>query len=72
MHIIIDTDQNLVQISEQLARAITLVREKFGWDGVAHVVEAPVVQLALSDWAAKAPESIGRLKRIQRAIAGPP
>jgi hypothetical protein len=68
MKIIIDLDRPLPEITAQFSAAIDTIRQKFGWDALAQIIETMVLQLALSEWSHKAPDSIGRLKRIHRAI----
>ena len=69
MQIIIDTDKSLSEVTTQLSRTLNAVQKKHGWDAVAQTVETQILHLAVSEWADKAPESIGRLKRLHRAIS---
>jgi hypothetical protein len=71
MQIIIDTEKSLPEVTTQFSSALSAVRKKHGWDAVAQTVETQILHLVVSEWADKAPESIGRLKRIHRAITPP-
>jgi hypothetical protein len=71
MQIVIDTDKSLTEVTSQFSTALKAVGKKHGWDAVAQTVETQILHLAVSEWADKAPESIGRLKRIHRAISLP-
>lgn len=69
MQIVIDTEKSLAEVTSQFSSALSAVCKRYGWDAVAQTVETQVLHLAVSEWANKAPESIGRLKRIHRAIS---
>ncbi|MCL4298837.1 MAG: hypothetical protein KJ077_24075 [Anaerolineae bacterium] len=69
MQIIIDTEKSLSEVTTQFSIALNAVRKRYGWDAVAQTMETQILHLAVSEWADKAPESIGRLKRIHRAIS---
>jgi hypothetical protein len=69
MQIIIDTNQPLPEVTSQLVQALTGTQQQHGWDGVVQALESVILQVTVSEWADKAPNSIGRLKRVHRAFA---
>ncbi len=69
MQIIIDTNQPLPEVTSQFVQALNVTQQQHGWDGVVQALESVILQVTISEWADKAPSSIGRLKRIHRAFA---
>lgn len=63
--------KSIPQQLETLTNLLAETKADYGWDGVAHIVEGAMLRLGLDDWAAKAPGSVGRLKRLRQAIAPP-
>lgn len=64
----IDPTKNLAEIAESMGDAFTAIKDRHGWDGTAQALENVVLRMAVEDWAAKSPGSVGRLKRIHRAV----
>lgn len=67
--IVIDLDKPLVEVNAQLVQAFAAIRQKHGLDSVALVIQSQMTQVAVGEWEAKAPGSIGLLKRVHRAFA---
>jgi phosphoglycolate phosphatase-like HAD superfamily hydrolase len=70
--IVIDLDKPLLEVNAQLAQAFVAIRQKHGLDSVALLIQNLMTQVAMGEWEAKAPGSIGLLKRVHRAFANPP
>lgn len=70
--IVIDPDKPLLEVNAQLTQAFAAIGEKHGLDSVALLIQNQMTQVAISEWGAKAPGSIGLLKRMHRAFANPP
>lgn len=68
MRVTIDTEKSLVEITDMMENALEAIKAKFGWDGTAHALETSLLRLAVDDWGQKNSGSVGRLKRVQRAI----
>jgi hypothetical protein len=70
--ITIDPEKPLVEVNVQLGQAFAAIRQKHGLDSVALLIQSQMTQVAVGEWEAKAPGSIGLLKRIHRAFVTPP
>jgi hypothetical protein len=70
--IVIDPDKPLLEVNAQLAEALATIRQGRGLDSVALLLHNQMTQVAVREWEAKAPGSIGLLKRIHWAFANPP
>lgn len=70
--ITIDPEKPLVEVNAQLGQAFAAIRQKHGLDSVALLIQNQMTQVAVGEWEAKAPGSIGLLKRIHRAFVAPP
>ena len=69
MQIVIDTNKPLPEITAQFVQALSGTQAQYGWDGAVQAMESVILQITISEWAGKAPNSIGRLKRVHRALA---
>lgn len=68
MRLVIDTDKEFPQLAGDVRQLFLVLKAKHGWEGLSQLIQMPVTELALQDWEAKSKQSMGRLKRICRAI----
>jgi hypothetical protein len=68
MRLVIDTDKEFPQLTEDIRQLFLALREKFGWNGLARLLQEPVVELNSEDEPADLQPLVTRLRRICQAL----